>query len=134
MCMVDDADGQCSVWQESHRIARKGHRCQECGRKIAVGERYWYIFIVYDGDGSGNKICAHCEIACDWLRANCGGFVMTMIADDIREHVAEYVNGPLARLSIQMGHFWRYQYGPKAGQLRPIPTLPPPIKEGAARG
>lgn len=129
--MIDAADGPCSVWSENHRKARKPHACHECGRQIEPGERYLTIFTVFEGDASHHKVCAHCEVVCEWLRKNCGGFLLSMVYEDISEHVDEYNRRDLARLQIGMKHDWKRLR--KEG-LMPIPKLPDPIKLGELRG
>lgn len=37
------------LYRETLRTARKPHKCCETGRWIQPGEKYWEIFIVYDG-------------------------------------------------------------------------------------
>jgi len=128
--MVDDADGTCEVWQESHRKARKQHQCQECGRTIKPGERYMFIFTVFEGEARGNKVCAHCEIACDWLRSNCGGYMLHAVEEDIDQHVEEYRRMDIARLAVGMRRNW--QRIRKAG-LMPVPKLPRPLELGDHR-
>jgi hypothetical protein len=40
--------------------ARKSHVCNECGREIAVGEKYEYVFGVWEGDPGVYKTCSDC--------------------------------------------------------------------------
>lgn len=43
------------------RAAGKAHRCCECGRTIAVGERHTYAAGKWDGTLDTFRRCAHCE-------------------------------------------------------------------------
>ena len=48
MCDVD-YDETADVWHESTPVARKTHRCDECGRTIPAGARYVNIGSLYEG-------------------------------------------------------------------------------------
>lgn len=50
-----------SVFSSRMVKARKQHRCDECRRRISVGERYSYVFGVWDGYPDSFHVCAHCE-------------------------------------------------------------------------
>jgi hypothetical protein len=87
-----DTDGQASVYWPSRPIARKAHRCDECGRQIQPGERYERVRAVWDGDPQTCRTCVYClgvrdsvdavaqcfcwthsymlEDAMDWVREN----------------------------------------------------------------
>lgn len=138
MCMVDDSES-CSFWDEESRKAKKLHKCNECGRQIAPGEIYLYCKWIYDGDWGTSKMCAHCEVAAEWLRINCGGFVTHNIYEDISEHVDEYAYlgwrylAGLGRLTIGIRRDWQIKRGPYAGQLMAIPRLPPAIDQRNAQ-
>lgn len=45
-----------------HLVARKEHRCEECGRKIAPGEKYDRHAGKWEGDFFTNVACAHCAV------------------------------------------------------------------------
>jgi len=62
MCMVDDAD-RVNILSNVDRVARKEHRCGECGRMIQRGETYKVEAGVIDGRMEVYKTCAHCEEA-----------------------------------------------------------------------
>lgn len=57
MCGCDDPP---DVYRETVRRARKPHRCCECSRTIAAGERYQYASGVWDGRGDAFKTCIRC--------------------------------------------------------------------------
>lgn len=129
MCMIDGGD-RAEVWVESTQKARKEHRCGECGRTISPGEVYHKVFGVQDGDPFSGKWCSHCNVAKDWLWENCGGSILGMIEEDIREHVEEYSRMDIARLAVGMGRDWQRFHG----GLMPLPKLPRPLKLGDSRG
>jgi hypothetical protein len=41
-------------------VARKKHRCSECGREIHIGEKYEYAFGVWNCDSNVYKTCSDC--------------------------------------------------------------------------
>lgn len=43
-----------------HPIAAKPHSCGGCRQEIAKGDRYEYIFAIYDGDSGTYKTCLPC--------------------------------------------------------------------------
>lgn len=129
MCMVDGADGYNEFSAQREHTARKPHRCEECGRTIHPGERYLLTCWKYEGDFSQARMCAHCQVAADWLTENCGGYLTHGVEEDLREHVSEYGGQTacwprLARLAVQMDQNWTYRRGPRKGQLMPLPALP----------
>lgn len=129
MCMIDYADG-CNEFSSTtaHR-ARKQHKCDECRRFIEPGETYTYHSWKFDGDFSTSKTCQHCQVACDWLSTNCGGYLVLGVYEDIQEHVSEYRGDAvcvprLKRLELGMQRKWQIRRGPRKGQLMPIPQQP----------
>lgn len=51
----------------THPVARKPHRCSECGRQIPSGEAYRRQVTLGDGPPTATTECLHCEAAWDWL-------------------------------------------------------------------
>lgn len=129
--MIDGCDESFVVYHAHRPVrARKEHRCSECGRTIPAGETYYRADGLFEGRWDIYHTCAHCKVACDWLKANCGGFLHHGVEEDIREHVGEYSRMDLARLAVGMGRDWqRFR-----GGLMPLPKLPRPLKLGDARG
>jgi hypothetical protein len=118
------------LWTESTMTARKPHKCCECHRTIKPGETYHRVFGKQDGDRFFDKWCTHCDVAKQWLWTNCGGSMLTMIEEDIHEHVNEYRRMDLARLDVGMRRGWKRV---RREGLMPIPKLPRPIELGDAR-
>lgn len=135
MCMVDGCDEFYSLYKGPKATkARKGHKCDECGRQVVAGETYYTASGMYEGEFNFHKICQHCYVACEWLKQNCSGFLHCAVLDDIEEHVEEYgytkakaVAG-LARILIGMRRDWVVKRGPRVGQLMPLPKLPAPLE------
>lgn len=86
MCMWDDGPG----WTElsvAVPVARKQHRCGECGGKIRVGERYRKETGLSDGEIDTFKTCLPCFTGpCAWLTRVCNGYLFNGVAEDLREH------------------------------------------------
>ena len=121
MCMVDDSDGLVTVLRESTPMARKEHRCDECGRGICVGERYLNEGILWQGEKNTHKTCAHCQQVRSWLLTECGGWVFSGLREDINEHALEGYGFGVLRLSAGIRRKWKR----KDGRLWPIPK---PVK------
>lgn len=119
MCMSDDADRVTPINDGEYRKARKPHKCQECRREIAVGETYHYETFRNDGRFEQHKTCSHCMVVRDWLSAECGGWVYTMVEEDIREH-ADYHGLRVKLLAVGMARNWRR----KDGRMWPLPKMP----------
>ena len=58
--MCDCGDGPEAFW-ERHSVAKKWHRCNECGGHIQPGERYWAVRGIWEGDAQSFKTCSECE-------------------------------------------------------------------------
>lgn len=134
MCMIDGADG-CNTFSSDHfPKARKLHKCEECGRAIHIGERYHYHAWLYDGDFGTSKMCAHCEVAGQWLQDNCGGYLVGSVWEDVEEHVSEFryqkpaCLARLMRLQIGRRRKWLIKRGPNAGRLMSVPQKPSPLE------
>lgn len=69
--------------------ARKPYRCEECGKRIAVGEVHEYVFAVYDGDPSQFRTCAHCLDIRQFVQNNipCFCWAYGNLIDDAREAI-----------------------------------------------
>lgn len=121
MCMVDDAD-RVNILSNVDRVARKEHRCGECGRMIQRGETYKVEAGVIDGRMDVYKTCAHCLVVREWLSGECGGWVYAATDEDIVEHCNGYGH-PMSvyRLAVGQRRNWRT----RKGALMPVPKCPP---------
>lgn len=124
MCRIDDGDPP-TICITTNPIARACHRCTECGRVIGIRETYSRTKMLLEGGWETFKTCAHCRVADQWLRINCGGVVLTEMADELHEHAVEYraLAIPLLRVVVGMRRKWRW----RDGRIMPLPKLPPPI-------
>lgn len=78
----------------TYPTARKPHRCHECSRAIAKGERYSRTASVWEGDFFTNVACMHCAVA-------------RVIVDYYSEWYSEGYYGGLAEyLSEHADHVW----------------------------
>lgn len=59
-----------SVFNESMPVARKSHRCSECGRPIEPGTKYRNIWGVWDGRGCTFKRCPACNRLAEYIKAH----------------------------------------------------------------
>lgn len=125
MCMIDDCDDHVTLMSDGDHVARKQHRCAECGRHIKPGEKYHADNFIFEGKFSSHKTCAHCMVARGWLSGECGGWAYGAVEEDLREHVAqrgavrEYGIG-VARLAVGM----QWQWKTPSGALLPLPAMP----------
>lgn len=109
MCLIDSLDGDPEFLDETLRRARTRHRCGECGRTIAAGERYEVATGKWDGSIGRNKTCLQCAAAREWLKEECAGFIYGRVLEDLREH-AEEIGPPhtsVHRLAAAMKLRWR---------------------------
>lgn len=123
MCMYDSYDDAPAFYASTERTARKAHKCSECRREIARGERYQHVAAKWDGVLDTIKTCAHCAVVQSWLQKECGGFLHHAVLDDAEEHVREggvsaYGFG-VARLVVLGSNGWK-----RAGKLVPVPARP----------
>lgn len=84
-CIDIDIDGTCEFYNEKVVIARKKHKCSECGAEIKPGDRYEYVFGKWEGDHFTVKTC----IDCLSLRSAffCGGYYHENIRDEIEKFI-----------------------------------------------
>lgn len=84
-CPLDSGDDfPPSFHQVTLPIARKEHRCYECNRVIARGERYEKAVGCWDGRFDVFKTC----ILCAEIRAHfaCNGFLYGQLWDDLGDN------------------------------------------------
>ncbi len=120
MCMIDFGDEPTIGWNEKLRVARKPHKCGECGRAIGAGESYWYASGVHEGHGFDAKTCAHCHVVSEWLMSNCNGYIYGGQLDDFSEHSEACL--PMLRLVVGARRQWKAFNDP--ARLLPLPMYP----------
>lgn len=59
-----------SVWRSSTPRTRKIRQCEECGCKILPGEKYEYVFGVWEGHASSFSTCVDCVGIRVWVKTN----------------------------------------------------------------
>lgn len=121
MCMIDDGDGPTTILSEDRRRARVEHRCSECGRTIHPGEVYVADTVVYEGDLSTYKTCAHCDVAREWLTHECRGFIYQCVREDMEDHARSGVYG---RDVVRLAAGIRAKWSRRDGRMWPVPSLP----------
>lgn len=122
MCMADGGEPP-DIYRGESRTARKTYRCAECPRQIQAGEQYHYAFMVYDGDPSTFRTCAHCCVAMRWLADNCGSFLRGAIHEDYEEHADEYrhVRHDILRSKVGRRREWKRFDGSGLMSVPPMP-------------
>lgn len=135
MCRVDGEPAD--FYRVMKPIARREHKCGECGRTILSGERYERHTFGSEGTASGHCICSHCAVLSEWLLIECGGSIVGELIVDIEEHATEYERGDLAQLAACARAQW--MKGPsfrKPYPGIPIPAVPPrlSVNGSSARG
>jgi len=59
-CPLSEADDAPSVYNTTHPVARKEHRCEECGETIGKGQKYELYKSLFDGRWSTTRTCLSC--------------------------------------------------------------------------
>ncbi len=86
---------------------KKARACDECGRKISIGEVYVRAAYIYDRDFTVGICCEHCVSAMSWVLAHCGYEMSGGLYDELKEHVEErYTADGLLRLVVGMRRKW----------------------------
>lgn len=57
-----------AVYDERSPVARKEHRCDACDERIAPGQQYARIGIVFQGEAESVKRCLRCQAIHEYLR------------------------------------------------------------------
>ncbi len=117
-----DYDYVASVYRKSEHTARKQHKCSECGAPILPGERYEYVFAIWDGDPTHVRTCCRCTALRDFVVAHipCSCWAHGNLLEDMQTEVEHYSHeapgllmGYLRRLkAVYHAKGWtRYQAG-----------------------
>ena len=86
-CYCDIEADVPEFFTETRPIARKDHRCAECGGPIRRGDRYLRTTGKWDGEVSTIKTCVHCLAALDAMRSRYPCFCYVFGA--LHEHLGE---------------------------------------------
>lgn len=116
MCAVDY--DVADVYHEENRKSRKEHICSECQRIIKKGENYRYTFGVWEKQVSTFRTCSNCLVPQDWLREECGGFLLGALAEEIEEHAIEYRKMFLYRWLIGIRRKWKNKSHEKTNHVQ----------------
>jgi len=75
-CVCIDVDDPPEATWEYHPVARKEHKCGECGDAIQVGKIYEKIVLLFEGAFSTHRTCDICvkirteHFQCGWYFGN----------------------------------------------------------------
>ena len=84
------------LFVERHPIAKKTHKCCECGGNIKPGEKYYRATGVWDGELSSFKICPDCEGLLNYtqLHIPCLCFGFCYVIENCINAIKEYPDIP----------------------------------------
>lgn len=106
-CDYEPAD---AYWA-SRPIARKAHRCDECGGKIECGERYERVRAIWDGYPDTVKTCVYCLAMRDLVesRMECFCWAHHNLLEDLIETVrdSDDIHGlqmAVGRIMVERNH------------------------------
>lgn len=77
---------QAKAYWPSRPIARKAHRCEECGRQIRTGERYERVRAIWADGAATFSTCVYCMAQRDLIEAvaDCFCWQHGNLLDDIQ--------------------------------------------------
>ena len=78
-------------YRKEIRIARKAHRCYECGGAILPGEKFECVAGMWEGDFSTFKTCGRCCDIRQWVKNNvpCFCWAHGNLNEDASEAIAD---------------------------------------------
>ena len=89
MCEISH-DEYATIWEEDVVIARKLHRCDQCGGDIKPGTAYSKHFSLFEGDVTSEKRCYPCSVVTETFMDMHGtSFVPSQMASAINECIWE---------------------------------------------
>lgn len=98
-----------SIYSVKEPIAKIKHQCCECRSIIYPGDRYRNHFGVWEGRAETFKACNHCMIAQDWLKNECGTYMLGGLSEEIEEHAIEYRKIFLYKWLIGIRGQWKHK-------------------------
>lgn len=101
-------------------IARKEHKCSECGRTIRKGEKYQRAGGLTEFGFDWYKTCAHCQMASHWLQVVCHGWVFGAREQDLLDHVTGDESYLRSRPLTRLVRWMRADWAGRDGNLRPV--------------
>lgn len=117
---TSDYDFTWDFYRSATVTARKGHKCSECGREIAVGDRYEYVSAHVDGAMFFYHTCLDCVDLRDSLSCKEDGLTIChgMLWEEIRDllfpamniHCLEKIHTASAKsLVVQRWREWKFK-------------------------
>lgn len=98
-----------TILSERRPEARRAHKCCDCGRPIAAGERYESVTGVGDGGLVTYKTCGRCVSVREWVAAHipCFCWAYGNLSEDVRDALYFYDDVP----GLRFGAGRRYLRG-----------------------
>lgn len=96
-CTIDvDNDGGPTCHKEKIRTASKEHQCCECFKKIVPGEKYEYVFGIWDSEPHIYKTCLDCKSVRDTFF---GSWTYTQVWADFHDCDSEIPESCISELT-----------------------------------
>lgn len=96
-CVLVDIDGYAELIDEKIVTARKTHKCGECCREIAKGEKYEKVTQIWEGKIETQKTCLDCVSIRNAFF--CNGWLWGNILEDLWDHLVD-MRGEIASSCI----------------------------------
>jgi len=89
-----DYDESWRIYEKRTPVAKKAHKCSECGAPIRPGEKYENVFGISSDGAYTYKTCQNCAAARDYLLAHvpCMCWYHGNLISDIKDTLFEYAD------------------------------------------
>lgn len=84
-CVYSGVDEYAEVYRSKFQKAKRNYQCCECREKILAGEKYEYVFGVWDGGPGTYRTCKHCLSMREQFF--CDGWHFEHIWEDLRNFI-----------------------------------------------
>lgn len=84
-------DDYATTLEDKDVVARKNHKCFECGSTISRGDKYWFFKGVYDGNVFTIKTCNDCRSMSRLFKT---GYEFGTLRESVSECIKEFGHIP----------------------------------------